>query len=189
MLVNIRCPSAVVGRIAFVIVCAINRESILIAVRHCPIVKCLKIVFPFGANCNPSPAVILICLPVRPGASLLHTRPNAVQPRFRHSVGFNRVQFAYFLAQATTRINSPTQQGRRENCLFISAIAPAYNRAPSCFGGFSVLGNIKPTKALPNQIARFRVNQPPRYRSYCGTPCTVPFRCSFSLLVQKPTLR
>lgn len=139
-------PSAIFWRIPFIIVNAVNCQIVSIPVRHCPIVKRLKIVSPFVANGNPPIPIVFIVFVILVVTPIFHARPYTIQPCIRQpspSIGDS---------EAPAALRSSILQSIRSNYDRFPAVTAAFPSRSSVACVFGTLQNRKFSEFFPNEV-------------------------------------
>lgn len=71
-------PPAIIWKISLVVVYSVNAQIVSISMSNCPIIKFLKVIFPFFADSDSSPSVILIPVVALSITPIFHMTPNSV---------------------------------------------------------------------------------------------------------------
>lgn len=148
-------PSAVVRRIATVVIDSINGHSVR-ALSHC-IKKCREIVFPFFTDSYTPTSPQFISRVFRVVTTVFHVRPNPIGACFSQPVSFHRGRSCFFL-KAPARLGVTSAEFCRPNKRLIAAVAPAnpstlpVSSFANCRFAFSQ--NNKPAKTFSSHINR-----------------------------------
>lgn len=161
-------PAAVVRAVALAVVNTVNRQIVLVAVRHGPIPKGGKVVEPFGANRYAASPVIFIILRIGVVATGFHCAPYPIKTCFFAAVAGSTVSstslspYGQLMPIASTALGIPCAQISPSHNGYISAVASASPHGLSNTVIASSLYNGQTPKSLTRQVNQLaHVSLPP----------------------------